>query len=443
MTKLFARVCMLGLVLFVLLASISAIAQPPEKYLKITISPERPDWQYQVGEKIKFQVSVLLHGNPVPDAKVRYEVMPEKMKAVKSGPLSLKDGRTTIDGNAMSVPGFLQCWVYAELEGKEYSGMGTAGVEPLKIQPTTDLPKDFVAFWENAKAEAAKIPMDARVTLLPERCTEKVNVYQVNLQNFRVGSRFYGILCVPKAPGKYPALLRVPGAGVRGYNGDIGMAERGMITLEVGIHGIPLNMDAKVYTDLGSSALNGYWAYNLDDRDRYYYKRVYLGCVRAIDYIFSMPEFDGEKLAVTGGSQGGALSIITAGLDSRVKWLSAVHPALCDLVGYLHGRAGGWPHMFDDNNKAFNVKPDKIETSKYYDVVNFARQIKVPGYYTWGFNDVVCPPTSMYAAYNVITAPKELALALETAHWSFPEQMEKLSNWLADKLIGAEATKSK
>jgi len=343
----------------------------------------------------------------------------------------------------MSVPGFLQCWVYAELEGKEYSGMGTAGVEPLKIQPTTDLPKDFVAFWENAKAEAAKIPMDARVTLLPERCTEKVNVYQVNLQNFRVGSRFYGILCVPKAPGKYPALLRVPGAGVRGYNGDIGMAERGMITLEVGIHGIPLNMDAKVYTDLGSSALNGYWAYNLDDRDRYYYKRVYLGCVRAIDYIFSMPEFDGEKLAVTGGSQGGALSIITAGLDSRVKWLSAVHPALCDLVGYLHGRAGGWPHMFDDNNKAFNVKPDKIETSKYYDVVNFARQIKVPGYYTWGFNDVVCPPTSMYAAYNVITAPKELALALETAHWSFPEQMEKLSNWLADKLIGAEATKSK
>jgi cephalosporin-C deacetylase-like acetyl esterase len=56
---------------------------------------------------------------------------------------------------------------------------------------------------------------------------------------------------------------------------------------------------------------------------------------------------------------------------------------------------------------------EKIETSKYYDVVNFARRVKVPGIYTWGFNDETCPPTSMYSAYNVIPGKKELLLALE------------------------------
>jgi len=139
---------------------------------------------------------------------------------------------------------------------------------------------------------------------------------------------------------------------------------------------------------------------------------------------------------VTGGSQGGALSIITAGLDPRVKQLAAFFPALCDVTGYLHGRAGGWPHIFSKDNLAYNNTKDKIETCGYYDVVNFARQVKIPGMYSWGFNDETCPPTSMYAAYNVITAAKPLHLALETGHWTYPEQTEKLSNWLIEKLKG-------
>ncbi|RYE18937.1 MAG: acetylxylan esterase, partial [Sphingobacteriales bacterium] len=196
--------------------------------------------------------------------------------------------------------------------------------------------------------------------------TEKTNVYHVSVQNINY-SRVYGILCVPKKPGKYPALLTVPGAGIRPYNGNIAMAERGMITLEIGIHGIPVTMDPLVYTSLSAGALNGYPNMNLDDRDRYYYKRVYLGCVRANDLLVSLPEYDGQNLAVTGGSQGGALSIVTSGLDPRVKYLAAYYPALCDVTGYLHGRAGGWPHLFTPNNMAFNNKKDKIETASYYD----------------------------------------------------------------------------
>jgi hypothetical protein len=71
-------------------------------------------------------------------------------------------------------------------------------------------------------------------------------------------SRFYGVLCEPKAPGKYPALLSVPGAGVRPYRGLAEMAGHGIITLQVGIHGIPVTMEQSVYDSLGAGALANY-----------------------------------------------------------------------------------------------------------------------------------------------------------------------------------------
>ena len=435
MKKPFSLIHVISLLSIVLVCTSSTFAQPLKQFVQVVVAPDHPDWKYKIGENVTFTITVLQFGNPVQKVNLKYEIKQEKMEPIKSNSMMLLDGQATIVGGTMKKPGFLRCWTFAEVEGKEYKGYATAAFEPLKIQPTTDLPKDFVEFWENAKIMASRIPMDAKITLLPDRCTETVNVYQVNLQNYKKGSRLYGILCIPKKKGKYPALLHVPGAGVRPYYGDVEIAEMGMITFEIGIHGIPVTMERSVYDDLSHSALSGYRFSNLDDRDHYYFKRVYMGCVRVVDFIFSLPEFDGENLAVTGGSQGGALSIITAGLDNRVKWLAAYYPALCDLTGYLHDRAGGWPHMFDKNNYDFNAKEDKIETSKYYDVVNFAKQVKVPGYYSWGFNDTVCPPTSMYAAYNVINAPKELFIAQDTGHWTYPEQREKLNAWLINHLL--------
>ena len=85
-----------------------------------------------------------------------------------------------------------------------------------------------------------------------------------------------------------------------------------------------------------------------------------------------------------------------------------------------------------------NVHRDdaKINTTRYYDVVNFARRVAVPGFYSWGFNDETCPPTSMYAAYNVITAPKRLVLAYDTGHRTTQEQVDDGNDWLAAELTG-------
>lgn len=405
--------------------------------VQVLISPNKADWTYQVGEKASFTVTVLAHQVPIEGAEVRYEIGLEKMLPTQQGTIKSNGTSTMLGKDAtLEEPGFLRCQAWVKVDGKEYRGIATAAFSPLKIKPTQTLPHDFQEFWTNAKEEAAKIPMDTKLTFLPERSNEKVDVYQVSIQNYELGARVYGILAKPKIEGKYPALLQVPGAGIRPYQGNIALAEQGVITLEIGIHGIPVTYEKELYNNLSGGALRGYNYFNLDDRDKYYYKRVYLGCVRAIDYIFSLEEFDGSNLAVYGGSQGGALSIVTAALDSRVKHLASFYPALSDLTGYLHGRAGGWPHMFTQGNASYLKKEDKINVSAYYDVVNFARSVKVPGFYSWGYNDETCPPTSIYAAYNLIQAPKDLYLVQETGHWTYPLQREKVNEWLLKQLKG-------
>jgi cephalosporin-C deacetylase-like acetyl esterase len=418
---------------FALFVGLSLHAQPTVQLVRVMVGMDHDNWTYKVGENAVFSVSVFRNGNLLKDVRIRYEIGPEKMPAVKKESLALKTGMTTIAGGTLLLPGFLRCSVIAEVDGKEYRGLATAGFDPEKIQPAVEVPADFVSFWDNAKTELAKIPLDAKMTLLPERCTEKVNVYHLNLQNYREGTRLYGILCVPKKEGKYPAMLLVPGAGVSAYAGDVRDAEKGIITLQIGIHGIPVTMDPSAYTDLAAGSLNGYWSYNLDDRDRYYYKRVFMGCIRANDFVVSLPQYDGVNLVVTGGSQGGALSIVTAALDPRVKWTALRYPAMADMTGYLKGRAGGWPHIFDATNPQNNTEA-KIKTAAYYDVANFAKLVKIPSFFAMGYNDETCPPTSMFAAYNSIAGPKELKLFIETGHWTFPEENEAVTNWLMDKL---------
>lgn len=422
------------LIIFCISYADQAFAQIPQQYLEISVSPDHQDWTYKLGEKVEFIVSVTQSGRAVQVENVRYFVKEEKMEPIKEGPLVLKEGEATISAAGMKTPGFLRCEVFATVDGKEYRGLGTAAFEPEMIKPTVKMPQDFEAFWNAGKAELADVPIDPKMIHVPERSTELVDVYHVNFQNIK-NSRIYGVLTVPKGEGKFSAILQVPGAGIRPYSGDMAKAAKGAITLQIGIHGIPIDLAPELYANLSAGALNGYWNFNVSDKDIYYYKRVYLGCIRAVDFLVSLPQYDGQNLGIQGGSQGGALSIITAALDPRIKYLASMYPALSDMTGYLHGRAGGWPHIFAGTNLPYYNYPKAIETVGYYDVVNFARILKTPGFYSWGFNDDTCPPTSFYSAYNEIKAPKEVFVVPETGHWTYPEQGKKSDDWLFSKLI--------
>ena len=429
------------------LGSLSTNAQIKGFNVTVSVVPDHQDWNYRVGEKANFVVNVRKSGTLLDDVKVDYEAGPVMYPQVKKS-ITLKDGTMKWSG-AMTAPGFYRLKVVAHVGGKDYEGLCTAAFSPEKLQPYAQEPADFDTFWKNTLDEARKTGLNPTKVLLPERCTQDVNVYEVSYNNQWWGNKMYGILSVPVKPGKYPALLRVPGAGVRPYSGDTYTAPGKCIVLEIGVHGIPVTMSQKVYDDLANGALNSYWDTNIDNRDRNAYKRIVTGAVRAVDMIASLPEWDGKTLGVAGSSQGGFLSLAVAALDKRVTFLAPVHDAMCDYEAELYGVAGGWPHYFyhegkaplkGKNSQAFGSldaqTKARVEGARYYDGVNFARRITVPGWYSFGYNDEVVPPSTAYSVYNVIKAPKTLSIYQMTGHYWYQEQWDEWQDFITRHLLG-------
>ncbi len=416
----------LAALLFILAVPTSSVkAQIRGTNINVTVTPDHKDWTYKTGEQITFTVCVLKSGTLLDGADISYEMGPEMYPDTKKD-MRLSNGTTKLSGK-MARPGFYRLKVTAHVAGKDYTGWCTAAVSPEKIMPTAQCPSDFDEFWANAIKDARNTSLEPTMEFLPERSSPEVNTYHVSFQNDRWGRRVYGILNVPTKPGKYPAILKVPGAGVRPYGGDAGLCKKGVIVLEIGIHGIPVTKEQSYYDNLFTAALADYWTHGCNNRDRSYYKHVVTGCIRAIDFLDTKSEWDHKNLGVCGSSQGGFLTLATTALDKRVSCYAPVHAAMCDHEASLKKVACGWPHMF------YNVqKPDmaEVECMRYYDGVNFARRIKVPGWFSFGYNDDVVAPTSMWATYNVVTAKKQISPYQQTAHFWYEEQYEEWFDFL-------------
>lgn len=400
-------------------------------------TPDHANWLYQLNEEAKIAVSLYEYGILQDNLEIYYSIGPEMMPSEKNGTAKLKNGQAIISMGTMPEPGFKDCQLKVSLHGVEYKHHIKVGFEPEKLAPYTKFPDDFVNFWEKAKEDAAKCPMDVEKVFVPEYSSDLVDCYLVKLQAYKKGSFVYGYLTLPKKEGKYPVVLSPPGAGIKPMNPlkDIFYAESGFIRFDMEIHGIRPDLDAETYKEVSQAFGNGnnsYLVNGLDNRDSYYMKKVYLACVRALDYLTTLPEWDGKNLIAQGGSQGGALALITAGLDERVTACAANHPALSDMAGYKAGRAGGYPHLF--TNFAGMDTPEKLETLAYYDVVNFAKRINVPVFMTWGYNDNVCPPTTSYIVYNVLNCEKEALITPVNEHWISLTTRHKVLDWIRKNL---------
>lgn len=409
---------LIGAVLFVL--SAAAENYPYRSDVLWVTVPDHADWLYKTGEKAKIEVQFYKYGIPQDGVEVLYELGGDMMPSDTKGTVKLKNGKAVISMGTMKEPGFRDCRLTAKLGGKTYSHHIKVGFSPEKLQPYTQLPSDFNEFWNKTKAEAAQFPLTYTKEYVEKYSTDKIDCYLIRLQLNKQNQCIYGYLFYPKAEGK--VVLCPPGAGIKTIKGPMRhkyYAEEGCIRFEIEIHGLNPELDEDTFGEISrafSSRENGYLVNGLDSRENYYMKRVYLACVRSIDLLTSLPEWDGKNVIVQGGSQGGALALITAGLDKRVTACVANHPALSDMAGYKAGRAGGYPHLF--KNTVDMDTPAKMKTLAYYDVVNFAKQITVPVYMTWGFNDNTCPPTTSYIVYNVLNCPKEALITPVNEHWT-------------------------
>lgn len=400
-------------------------------------TPSNTDWLYKLNEEAKVTVSIYEYGILQDNIEVSYSIGPEMMPIDTEGTLTIKNGKAAISIGTMSQLGFRDCNLIIELHGIEYKHHIKVGFEPERLEPYTRFPDDFVNFWNKAKEEAAKCPMKIERKFVPEYSSDKVDCYLVKLQVYEKGQYVYGYLTLPKKQGKYPVVFSPPGAGIKPMNPlkDIFYAENGCIRFDMEIHGIRPDLDAETYQEVSRAfgrGNNSYLVNGLEDRDSYYMKKVYLACVRALDYLTTLPEWDEKNLIAQGGSQGGALALITAGLDSRITACAANHPALSDMAGYKANRAGGYPHLF--KNYSGMDTPEKLKTLEYYDVVNFSKLIKVPVFMTWGYNDNVCPPTTSYIVYNILKSKKEALITPVNEHWISLETRHSILDWIKKNL---------
>ena len=391
-------------------------------YLWVTV-PDHADWLYKTGEKANIEIQFYKYGIPR-NGEVTYTVGNDLLGTDTKGTVTLKNGRAKINIGTKKTPGFRDVVLTMKLDGQSYTHHVKVGFSPEKIQPFTQEPKDFNTFWQGNLDELAKIPLSYTKEIAKEYCTDKVDCYLVKIPVSRRKQCVYGYLFYPKnaQPGKHPVVLCPPGAGIKTIKETLRhkyYAENGFIRLEIEIHGLDPRLPKETFDDI-SRAFNsdptGYLENGIDNRDRYYMKHVYLALVRCIDLLTSLPEWDGRNVAVQGGSQGGALALVAAGLDKRVNLCVVNHPALSDMAGYTEkGRTGGYPHF---NRMTGLYTPSNISTMAYYDVVNFARKVKATTYMTWGYNDNTCPPTTSYAVWNTLNCEKESLITPINEHWT-------------------------
>ena len=423
--------------LIALLCVISTLAENypyRSDYLWVTV-PDHADWLYKTGEKARVRVEFYKYGIPR-DGVVEYTLADDRLTDDKSGTATLKGGVATIDMGTRKTPGFRDLRLKITLDGKTYQHHVKVGFSPEKIVPFTKEPADFAAFWEETLAEAARTPLSYTRERYPELCTDKVDCDIVKLKVNRSQS-IYAYLFLPKdaAKGSCPAVFCPPGAGIKTIkNPKPFYAENGFIRLEMEIHGLDPRISDQTFAEISAafnSSANGYLENGIDSRERYYMRHVYVAMVKVVDLLTSLPEWDGKNVAVQGGSQGGGLALIAAGLDKRITQCVANHPALADMAGYAEpGRTGGYPHMQKEI-----LTPEHIKTLSYYDVVNFARHISCPVRMTWGYNDDVCPPTTSYAVWNVLTCPKEALITPINEHWTSEETERGHCAWLITQLL--------
>ena len=409
-------------------------------YLWLTV-PDHADWLYQTGENAKVEVSFCKYGIPR-DGELKYSIGNDMLQPDKHGSVKLKNGRAVINMGTKKTPGFRDMKLSVSLDGKTYEHHIKVGFSVDKIKPYTQEPQDFRSFWQKNVEELKQVPLSYTKELYKDYCTDKIDCYLVKLQIDNMGHSMYGFLFYPKnaQPGKHPVVLCPPGAGIKTIKDPMRnkyYAENGFVRFEVEIHGLDPRISSETFGEI-SRAFNdrngGYLANGLENKDIYYMKHVYVGLVRCIDFLTSLPEWDGKNVAVQGGSQGGALAIIAAGLDSRVTQCVANHPALSDMAGYAaKGGTGGYPHFCRQPQILSNK--DCLNTLAYFDVVNFARYVKAPTYLTWGYNDVTCPPTTSYAVWNTLKCTKESLLTPINEHWTTTETNRGQMEWIKAHLL--------
>ncbi|PTY07107.1 hypothetical protein DB347_07275 [Opitutaceae bacterium EW11] len=350
-----------------------------------------------------------------------------KQVCVQQREIALSGARAPIEFSLPSLPsGFYRVvasYSAPEIESQEVQWFAVA---PTELHCRETAPADLADFWKRAKAELAAVAPEFSVTLDETRSTATHRVYTASMKSVE-GVTLRSWYVVPNRPGKFPAVLHVPGYGgtfkPEWFTNDDDIVHLG---LEVRGHGRSADV---INPGFGTP---GYVGYKVLEPEHYIYRGAYLDCLRALDFLCSRQEIDSTRIAVEGGSQGGGLAIATAALaDGRLKCCATAVPFLGDFLHHLEIRSVYIPE-FEETFKAMGrgTFSDVAVTMSYIDTVNLAPWIRCPVLMGSGLFDDDCPSHINFAVYNRLTVPKEYHVYPDRPHFLGPEWGTDSRAWL-------------
>jgi cephalosporin-C deacetylase len=398
--------------------------------LRMEVRADRPDQIYQLGDSAHYSIQIEAPRGQSGEMRLEYRFSFDGATEIEKGFIATRGGRINLAGS-LDQPGFLRLDLTLISTADTLQAACGCGFDPYAIRPTNVLPPDFERFWKNGRAELLRVPMEPLIEEVEQKELPGAHRFKVSLA-VNDGTRISGWLTVPPGKGPFPAVLYVPYAGVYDPEPRTALARAGLLVLTIEVHGLELGREPEYYRFLADGALDSYRGFGADDPYRFYYRRAVLGAIRALDYLCSRPDVDSSRIGIAGGSQGGALCLLTAGLDNRIKAVAASVPAMCDHTGRFFGRPSGWPNIFQ-----YADRERVARTCGYFDAALNAGFITAPTLIAVGFIDPHCCPTTVFAAYNNLKGPREIDCHPWYAHATPQGWFDRSVEWLARHLGAA------
>lgn len=278
--------------------------------------------------------------------------------------------------------------------------------------------EEILSFWEDTRAALARVNMAAQVEpaessdpFMAEGRNRTTNTFHVRLDSFE-GRRIRAWLTLPDglppAHG-WPAIVNVPGyAGtlpLPTYVANYGYA---LLTLFPRGQGESLHeWEIEHSTKL---------TYHVTDRERYYYRGVYMDCVRGVDFLCSREDVDSSRIGIWGASQGGGLSLATAALDRRIVAAVAGVPWLCSFPIAVDITANPYVELHNYVAQHPHERAQVLDTLAYFDQVSLAGEITCPTLIASALTDEVHPLRTVMPVFEQIRALKSIVVYPDQEH---------------------------
>jgi cephalosporin-C deacetylase-like acetyl esterase len=271
---------------------------------------------------------------------------------------------------------------------------------------------DFDEFWRQNFQNLRSVNSNYQLEKIESSDSLNIDLFSVSIKSYN-NVVVRGYLEMPKKKGKYPALFRVPGytealEPLNLYDDMI------VFSLNVRNHGISDDEYQRAY-DM--------WVQNINDKDKFFYKGVFLDCIAGLDFVCSLEQVDQDRIAVWGASQGGGLSMFVASMDQRIDLCISDIPFLTDWQRYFE--ISHWEELDKWMGDNANVKWSEIlDVLSYYDTKNMVDRIECPVWMGIGLQDDVCPPATSFASFNRINTEKSYVIYPNEYHWQPQEHYD-------------------